>query len=326
VTTPRPAPAASRGMVPAPQAVPAQTAPAGARTRAPAPSGPPAAPVEWTPRVRYGGHDVPVPARYREAGGDLLVLLHGLGCSKGSFDGAFTVGSLRGYSLLTLDFPGHGACGQGVVPGYLCKLESCSGIAALVIKQLAEQRGQRHARVHVAGHSMGGAVAVILAAERELVTGCTVSIDGNLVSADCGLSSLGIARQSRAGFAADGYGRFTARLRASEQPDLTAWAAWLAEADPSAVHTAAVSLVDWSDSGDLLTRFNTLPARAYIHGDREDKRHLRGALKGAAVSVIPRAGHFPMLDAPGAFYRALAGLLAPGDLASAAARPAGDAS
>ncbi|MGH3247237.1 MAG: alpha/beta fold hydrolase [Trebonia sp.] len=276
----------------------------------------PGGPVDWTVCCRHGGLDVPVPVRYREAGGTLLILLHGLGCGKDSFNGAFEAPGLRGYSICALDFPGHGTAARRDLPGGLCTLESCAGITRLAVRQLTELRGRRHDLVHVAGHSMGGAVAVLLAGKLP-GTGCTVSIDGNLTAQDCGLASRAIAGQGPDSFAAEGYGRLVSGLLESGRPDLTAWAAWCARADPASVHAAARSLVSWSGSGDLLARFNALLGKkAFIYGDREDKRHLLGRLEGAAISAVPGSGHFPMVDQPARLYEALSRALAPEDLSS----------
>jgi pimeloyl-ACP methyl ester carboxylesterase len=277
--------------------------PAAGGAPAAAAPGPPAGSVNWTAGCRYEGHDVRVPAWYRKAGGELLVLLHGLGRSKESFRGAFTETSLRGYSICSLDFPGHGASGRGL-PAGLCTLESCAAVTRLVIGQLTG----RHGPVHLAGHSMGGAVAVLVAGDMP-GAGWTVSIDGNLVGEDRGLASRNIAGQDLAGFAADGHSRFPAGLRQSARPDYAAWAAWYASADPAAVHAAAASLVAWWDSGGLLARFNALDRKAFLYGDREAKGHLLGRLEEAVTSAVPDSGHFAMVDNPGPFYEALARIL-----------------
>lgn len=44
----------------------------------------------------------------RTSGPDLVLFLHGLGCSGASFAAAFAEGALPGYSLLTPDLPGFG--------------------------------------------------------------------------------------------------------------------------------------------------------------------------------------------------------------------------
>ncbi len=45
----------------------------------------------------------------RDAGPDLVLFLHGLGCVKESFEGAWGKDALAGFSLLAPDLPGSGA-------------------------------------------------------------------------------------------------------------------------------------------------------------------------------------------------------------------------
>ena len=134
----------------------------------------------------YNGHDVRIAAKLRKAGPNLLILLHGIGCSKESFDGVFSAESLRRYSICAFDFPGHGESSKRL-PNEFFTLQSYADIADLVIEQLLkrsslglEDRPDRPHRVFIAGHSMGGAVGVLLAEGRQDVE-CLVSIDGNLV-------------------------------------------------------------------------------------------------------------------------------------------------
>lgn len=258
--------------------------------------------TDWTALCRYDGIDVRVPVRHRQAGGELLVLLHGLGCAKGSFDGAFTAECLRDRSVLALDLPGHGDSGHGL-PGSLHTLEAFAAVTRMVIRQLAD-RTRGYDLVHFGGHSMGGAVGVILA-RGWTGTGCAVSIDGNLTGEDCGLASRAIAGQDPSAYAAEGHSQLIAGLLEPGLPSMTAWAAWLARADPAAVHAAARSLVAWSESGKLLTWFNALERKALLYGDQEDKRHLTGRVDPAVTCQLPRCGHFPMIDNPGPLYQAL---------------------
>src|ERR1700677_4607879 len=115
--------------------------------------------IEPVVSLQYGGLDLDVAAKFRKQGDDLLILLHGLGCSKESFDGAFAAPELRGYAICALDFPGHGGSSRGL-PSDCYSLEACADITGQVISRVMAKWG--YDRLHVAGHSMGGAVAVLL--------------------------------------------------------------------------------------------------------------------------------------------------------------------
>jgi pimeloyl-ACP methyl ester carboxylesterase len=258
--------------------------------------------VEPVVSLQCGELNLDVATRFREQGDDLLVLLHGLGCSKESFEGAFDAPELRGYAICALDFPGHGGSSRNL-PSGCYSLEACADITRQLIRRVMAKRGYN--RVYVAGHSMGGAVAVLLPDGEHGITSL-VSIDGNLIAEDCGLVSRGIAEQSVEQFVSKGYYDFSSALHGSAQPDAQAWAQWSSNAAPEAMHAAAKSLVEWSDSGKLLEQFNSIRTRAFLYGERDDKSYLLPRIEDAAIAVVPAAAHFMMVDNPAAFYRILA--------------------
>ena len=96
--------------------------------------------------------------RYLECGGDgtPVLLLHGFGADLNSW--MFTQPALAdGHRTLALDLPGHGGSGKDVGPGDANALrQSVEGFLA------ALDPGP----VHLVGHSMGGAIAALLAARR----------------------------------------------------------------------------------------------------------------------------------------------------------------
>lgn len=259
--------------------------------------------------LQHDGLDLDVAASFREQGDDMLILLHGLGCSKESFAGAFSSPELRSYAICALDFPGHGESSRHL-PSDCYSLEAYADITVQVITHLVAKANQGYRRLCVAGHSMGGAVAVLLP-EGEYKIASLVSIDGNLVAEDCGLASRGIADQNREQFARQGYSDFRTALRDSPEPGAQGWAQWSMSVAPDAMHAAARSLVEWSDSGKLLEQFNAAKTNAFLYGERDDKRYLLPRIENAAIFAVPDAAHFMMVDNPQAFYRTLAMALEP---------------
>jgi pimeloyl-ACP methyl ester carboxylesterase len=252
--------------------------------------------------VEHAAGIVPVAAKIRPGGGDLLLCLHGLGCAKESFDSAFRSESLAGLTICAFDFPGHGG---SVTPLPKYTLSAYAEVTAGVVDLLAPDR------LFLVGHSMGGAVGLIASpdlAGRVDLAGF-VSIEGNLLDQDCGLVSRRAAGLPRDRFVRQEYPRFAAALAAAPEPALRAWAGWYAQADPVALHQAAASLVEWSDSGRLLDLFRSLPGAAYLHGGDSDVDHLLPRLDGLPVHQIPGSGHFPMVDAPPALWRAVSNVL-----------------
>lgn len=254
--------------------------------------------------VEHAGRIVALAARVRPGRGsrrgDLLLLLHGLGCAKESFDSAFTAEPLADLPICAFDFPGHGGS-AAALPEHT--IEAYADLTVRVVRELAPRR------LFLVAHSMGGAVGLLAAPRLPALAGF-VSIEGNLVGRDCGLVSRGAAGWPLAEFVDREFPRFRATLQASPEPALRAWAEWYRQADPVAFHQVARSLVGWSDSGVLRSRFTSLGCPAgYLHGTGSGDPP-RPALDGTAVAAIPGSGHFPMVDNPDALWRAVAGLLA----------------
>lgn len=256
--------------------------------------------------VKYAGRQIHVAARGRLSSplgsgtGELIVFMHGLGCAKESFVQAFEQERLRSYSIYTFDFPSHG--GSDRPDADLISLKAYADLARLLIRRQAPRR------VHLVCHSMGGVAGLILAGKLPNL-GSFVSVEGNLVSADCGLISRTMADQPRKSFVSHGFRRIVDQLSASERLDLRQWARWFAASDPAAVHALARDLVRWSDTGNLIEAFHKLDNRAYVFGHRSHLDHLWPDLNGVPTYGIPGAGHFPMLDNPTSFYATLADIL-----------------
>jgi pimeloyl-ACP methyl ester carboxylesterase len=246
--------------------------------------------------VGYSGGSVEISLTLRPGGDDLLLCLHGLGCAKESFASAYAVPELAGLTIGAFDFPGHGASGRLADPADYA-IPAYADLTGALVRQLNPRR------LFLLCHSMGCAVGLV--ASQELRTNAFISVEGNLVSQDCGLVSRRIAAQSREEYVGTEHPRFQAGLAASSRSDLRSWEVWYAQADPVALHRCAESLVEWSDSGKLLDLFTAQPRATYIHGGDSDLDYLLPSLRGTAVHAIPGSGHFPMVDNPAAFWRAV---------------------
>ncbi|WP_418960968.1 alpha/beta fold hydrolase [Streptomyces tritici] len=233
-----------------------------------------------------------------EAGAPVRVYVHGLGCT-GPSDFAHVVArpGLRGSRALVVDLLGHGLSDRPRDFGYTMAEQ------AAVVAELLDHEGLRD--VDLVGHSMGGAVAIRLAAARPDLVARLVVAEPNLYPGG-GVFSTPVARQSEAEFVREGH----ARMVAEQAPD---YAARLRLADPVALHRSAVALVvgDAPAEGDLLTGLDR--PRAFLVGahSRPDAEADAMAAAGVPVFEVPGAGHNMLIDNPDGFaetlLRALAG-------------------
>ena len=243
--------------------------------------------------VEIDGRHLDVHVRFREAGGDLLFFVHGLACSGDSFREAWDAAELAQASLLAPDLPGFG--NTQAPEGFSYTMADHARVCdALVAAHPAE-------RLHIVAHSMGGAVALSLPAETLRRASSVVLVEGNLVAEDCVLSrravKVPLERFSKQYFP-------MMKLQSErDDGDFTD----LSRTTPEAVYRSAESLVERSDSGDLLRALAALDCRrAYVHGANSGNPAACNPIDGVTVEPVEGCGHFPMNERPGTFYPRLA--------------------
>ncbi len=235
-----------------------------------------------------------------------LVLVHGLGCSQRSFAGIWQQAAFTTRTVLSYDLPGFGDSHRPETFPYT--MEAHAELSLALLRHLGLTA------VHLVGHSMGGAVALHLAqhlARQSAQDSATeprlrslVSVEGNLIAADCGVSRLA-AGMTRKRFEEE----FFPSLRTRTPPLHRAFMA-LELASPRAFLASAESLWHWSRSEKLLQLYLALEVpRLYIHGRRDKGIPVLERLGDLPRRAVPDSGHFPMNENPAAFYRELAAWL-----------------
>ncbi|MEU2713237.1 alpha/beta hydrolase [Streptomyces sp. NPDC007205] len=236
--------------------------------------------------------------RWTEAPGaePARVYLHGLGSMSAVYHAHIAARpELAGRRSLFLDLPGHGLSDRPSAFGYT--LEEHADAVAVAL----DEAGVRGAEL--IAHSMGGAVAIVLAHRRPDLASRLVLTEANLDAFPGPTAgSSGIATYEEDDFVE----RQHARVLEAVGP---LWAATMRLADPRALHRSAVGLRRGSDPV-MRTILEKLPVeRVYLQG--EDSGELRGreGLEAAGVRVVtvPGAGHNVMFDNPDAFAAAVAG-------------------
>jgi pimeloyl-ACP methyl ester carboxylesterase len=202
---------------------------------------------------------------------------------------------LAGRRSLFVDLPGHGLSDRPEHFGYTLE-EHADALAAAL--DAAELTG-----AEVIGHSMGGAVAIVLAHRRPELVSRLVLTEANLDAfPPPAAGSSGIASHEEDAFVDGGH----ARVLEAVGP---LWAATMRLADPRALHRSAVGLRRGSDPVMRTILEGLTVDRVYLQGESSGELEGRERLEKAGVRVltVPGAGHNVMFDNPDAFAAAIAG-------------------
>ena len=252
--------------------------------------------------LKVKGKRLRISVRHREGRKELILFIHGLGCSKESFHDAFEVSCLEEYSLLAFDLPGYGHTPP--LTDFSYSIEDQAEICRLLLGTFGKRK------VHIVGHSMGGAIGILLAGMmgENLLT--FANIEGNLIPEDCGLLSRKAISVDFSEFKRKTFDEIKVHFPSSSQQGALLWRKWVQRCDPLAFYLSAQSLVRWSDSGELLERFLSLKGpKTYIHGEKNARMKVLSLLGNIPVMSISKSGHFAMSDNPSEFYQKLARFL-----------------
>ena len=243
--------------------------------------------------IAHGGSHYEVSTAFRKRGGELLLLLHGLGCSKESFRDIWFRDEFSNYSIISLDFLGFGDSSKPDKFSY--KMEDQASVCAEVLKEISSKQ------VHIVAHSMGGAIGLLLPSALLNSALTFANLEGNLIRKDCGIVSRKTISVS--------FQKFEKKVL----PDLKDLSKsfgegrfFLDSALPLGFYKSAESLVRWSDSGELISRFKNLPCRkSYFYGERNADLDVLHRLNTIEKVMISRSGHFMINDNPEEFYSRL---------------------
>ncbi len=225
------------------------------------------------------------------------VYVHGLGAASAPYYAAVVAHpALAGRRSLLVDLPGFGLSDRPADFGYTLDDHAAALAAAL------DAAGVRGAEL--VAHSMGGAVAIVLAARRPGLVSRLVLIEANLdPDPPVTAGSSGIARYREEDFV---HGGGLAEVLRRVGPR---WAATMRLADPVALHRSAVGLVRGTRPAmrDLLCALDV--PRVFVQGGRSGELDGRAGLEAAGVEVrtVPGAGHLVMFDDPEALVDVISG-------------------
>ncbi len=253
----------------------------------------------WLTIQMPGSAAVRLCSRFQTGGNNLVVLLHGLGCSQEAFSGVWDHPAMQSYSLLTYDMLGFGDSDRP--RNFTYTLEAQAEILTQILRQFPEYR------LHVVGSSFAPAMALLTSEETKARLCSFVAIEPRLVLQDLG-NSLQAAKLPFSEFRESFFPTLRDRYRGKRD---TAYR--LDKALPHAFWDGAVSLVKWVEDGRLIKQFSDLRCpTACVYGKQNEERlAVLAALPPTTIRVaIADSGHFPMIDNPKEFYGELGRFIA----------------
>ncbi len=230
-----------------------------------------------------------------------LIMLHGLGSASSSwYPQAARHPHLRHHQCVLVDLLGFGFSDRP--QAYTYSMESQAESVAALLDHLALSR------TILIGHSMAGAIAILLAEARPDLVSHLVVAEGNLDSGP-GFISSRIVSVSEDDFADRKHAVFVQQMHAAGYHD---YAGSLRASDSRALHRSAVSLVAPRSPSYRDRLYQLKTARTFLFGERTlphpDERALRDA--GIDVRVVPAAGHDMMADNADGFAAVVAASIA----------------
>ncbi len=240
---------------------------------------------------------------YRKSGDDLILFIHGLGCIKESFEGAWGAPALNDYSLLAPDLAGHGDSTKPSDFSY-----SMEDQAKIIFTELEKYP---YKKINIVAHSMGGAIGLFLAEMLGDKLNAFVNVEGSLNIA--GPASIKTANASYEKFLqAKMFEQILHGISKSSEHGWKLWAEWMKKSNPIAFYKSSKSLVNLIHNRELVKRFNQLKVKkVYIYGERSSAKiaPVLEAIPKIQKIKIPNAEHFVMTDNPKAFYTNLAQIM-----------------
>ena len=246
----------------------------------------------------YKGTPLRISYDFQKVKGDSVVFIHGLGACKDCFKDVWDFPGYQRYTILTFDLPGFGDSSRPHEFSYSMEDQ------AIVSRPLFQELNLN--RIHIVGHSMGGAIGLLVAKDTRSIIESFICLEGNLISDDCGGSRAAV-KYSLEGFQKEGFQHL--KDGNSESAD-SLFLGCLSRSDPYAFYRSSESLVKWSDSGRLLELFLELDIRKYyIFGELNTDAPVIKQLSSITKLMIPNAGHGMMTNNPSRFYTILLSVL-----------------
>lgn len=247
-------------------------------------------------QVTLQGDSYELASSFRKSGNELIVCVHGLGCSKEAYDEAWTQEALNDYSLLSFDLLGFGDSPKPEDVVYDLQLHTDT--FQQVIEQFSEYK------IHLVANSWGPIIALLMSETTLSKLSSFVNVEGRMVFDDMG-GSRKAASKSFHEFTSDFFPEMQAKHRSNP---VTAYR--LDDASPKAYHEGAISLAQLVQERDFAKMFKLLSCKkVYMFGDQNSGLQSIAAIAPVQTIEIQDAGHFMMKENPDSFYKSLVDFL-----------------
>lgn len=265
--------------------------------------------------LQIDGVSVRVAAMVRPGPDTPVLFLHGFGSTKEDYADVVHYPPFEGRTILAYDAPGCGAT-------------ECADLSALSIPFLCKTAiamldHYGIDRFHLAGHSMGGLTALMLAHDLGDRVVSFTDIEGNVAPEDCFLSRQILTHPAAT---PDAFlEAFAARAWAMPYYAHPLYASTVRhKVRAGAVAPIFTSMVDLSDNRPLLSMFADLPApKMFVYGEQNRTlSYLRELMRcGVQLAEIPHSGHFPMYANPVALWTRMGDFIRQAEVTPMAATP-----
>jgi len=222
-----------------------------------------------------------------------ILWLHAFSCSKDDFLPAFASALLSDYTLAAFNFPGSPNSPYPTNLSY--SFDDLVEIAQEFLLKLDLKN------VIVIGHSTGSLIAVLLAKNYPELVKAAVSVEGNMDLGDCWLTSK-ISDSSYENFVQKILPEYIESLK---DGPIEIYAKHLKRADPKSSYDYAESVLRYSKTG--LEDFLSLKVpKLFVYASENSSLAYLPTLKRACKTAeIPNSNHWPTLENPEAFFKAL---------------------
>lgn len=236
---------------------------------------------------------IQIMADYRRGNDTVILFIHGLGCSKETWQDLWNREEFTNFTLIAPDLIGFGESTKSENFSYTME-EHANSLRALL-------DSFPHKQLYIVAHSMGGAIGILLSEKVEPTS--FINIDGNLIPQSGGLLSRKTTEQSYHEFTKHGFEKLRNKLAQSNEKGAQLWVAQSNQCSPYAFYKSAQSLIQWGDSGKLLQKYRHLRIpKWYIYGEKASHMEVLEYLDLQETRKIEKSGHFVMNDNPHAFY------------------------